>query len=274
MDRPILTIGMASYNNAEQVWWTVQALRMYHDLTDCEIIVIDNYGNESLKNWCESWGCGLVKYIKFTEQRGTAIAKEQVFKNANGEFVLCIDSHVMLAPDSIKLLKEWISNNRHNEGLIHGAMMYDGFNCYVDSMKEEWSGGMLGVWSKVKTELPVYPYEIPMHGMGLFGCFKDKWLHFNEEFIGFGGEEGYIHKKFKQNGKRILCLPFLKWCHRFTDQITSINYPNSTEERIRNYIIGWLELGLDIQEIKDNFPSYNIEFIKIKEGNILNISNK
>ena len=41
-----LTIGMPSYDNYQEVWFTVQALRMYQDLEDCEILVIDNYGKD------------------------------------------------------------------------------------------------------------------------------------------------------------------------------------------------------------------------------------
>lgn len=257
-----ITIGMASYNNPEQVWWTIQSLRMYHDLTDCEIIVIDNAGNESLKNWCEAWGGELVRYISFTEKRGTAIAKEQVFVNARGEFVVCIDSHVMLSPGAIDRLKMWIGNNKGSKDLYHAPLVYDGLDCYVDHMDEVWRGGMLGIWGDAVKELPSDPYEIPMHGMGFFGCFKDAWLHFNHEFIGFGGEEGYIHRKYKLAGHKIMCLPFVSWLHRFHDQISGTTYPNVMEERIRNYVIGWSELGIDIKEIQDNFPGFKIELLK------------
>lgn len=266
-----LTIGMASYNNAEQVWWTIQSLKMYQDLTDVELIVVDNQGCAELANWCVNWGG--VKYVKYTEKRGTAIAKEQVFKNATGDFVLCIDSHVMFKPDSIKKLKEWIDNNQGSKDLYHGVMMYDDFTL-IDRMEEIWRGDMLGIWGEQKKEVPNEPYEIPMHGGGCIGAFRENWLHYNEEFLGFGGEEGYIHRKYRQQDRKIMCLPFLQWLHRFEDHITKPRVLKSVAECIRNYIIGWIELGLDIQEIKDNFKGWNIEYIKKPEGelSILNIT--
>jgi hypothetical protein len=39
-----LTIEMAAYNDFDGVYFTVQALRLYHDLDDVELLVVDNYG--------------------------------------------------------------------------------------------------------------------------------------------------------------------------------------------------------------------------------------
>jgi hypothetical protein len=55
---------------------------------------------------------------------------------------------------------------------------------------------------------------IPAQGMGVFACRKNNWLGFNPKFRGFGGEEGYIHEKYRKNGKQVICLPF---CDGFTD---------------------------------------------------------
>ena len=39
-----LTIGMATYNDFDGVYFTLQALRLYQDLEQTELLVIDNYG--------------------------------------------------------------------------------------------------------------------------------------------------------------------------------------------------------------------------------------
>ena len=49
------------------------------------------------------------------------------------------------------------------------------------------------------------PFEIPMQGMGVFSCRKEAWLGFNPAFRGFGGEEGYIHEKFRQARSAAAC---------------------------------------------------------------------
>ena len=95
-------------------------------------------------------------------------------------------------------------------------------------------------------------FEIPAQGMGLFSCRKDYWLGFNKEFRGFGGEEGYIHEKYRKFGKKTLCLPFLRWNHRFA-RPNGVTYPNILEDRFMNYYIGFRELGLDTRELIEHF---------------------
>ena len=121
----------------------------------------------------------------------------------------------------------------------------------VTHMKPQWRDHMFGTWEcgKLKDDKP---FEIPMHGLGIFACKADAWLGFNEKFSGFGGEEGYIHEKFKQAGHKIWCLPFLKWVHRF-QRPRGVHYPLELKDRVRNYFIGFLELGKDTQEIIDHF---------------------
>lgn len=266
--RPILTIGMASYNNFEQVWWTIQSLRLYHNLDDVEILVIDNYGDDVLKERIQNSFFDKVKYIRKTEIQGTSYPRDKVFEEASGEFVLCIDSHVMFPNGTIDKLKKWIVENRGRKDLFQGILVYDDLKTFCDRMNPIWECNMFGVWGYIK-EIAEKEYEIPMNGLGLFGCYKEAWLGFNEEFREFGGEEGYIHEKYKQAGNKIICLPFLQWIHKFHDQKTTTPYLNTITGRIRNYIIGWDELGLDLQPIKDHFSQYNIEFTKKEEDGII-----
>jgi hypothetical protein len=100
------------------------------------------------------------------------------------------------------------------------------------------------------------PFEIPAQGMGLFSCRKESWLGFNEDFRGFGGEEVYIHDKYRAAGRKCLCLPFLKWSHRFT-RVDGVPYNVNLHDRIRNYVIGHTELDQPLDGIYDNFVKTN-----------------
>jgi hypothetical protein len=84
---------------------------------------------------------------------------------------------------------------------------------------------------------------------------KDAWPGFNRHFRGFGGEEGYIHEKVRQMGGKTLCLPFLRWLHRFS-RPQGVPYPLTWEDRIHNYVIGHRENGLDEAEIKEHFSAF------------------
>ena len=94
-----------------------------------------------------------------------------------------------------------------------------------------------------------------MHGLGIFSCKKDAGPGFNSAFRGFGGEEGYIHEKFRQRGDKCLCLPFLRWVHRF-GRPDGVKYPLTRENKVRNYIIGHIELGLNLEPLFSHFSEY------------------
>jgi len=240
-----LTIGMAAYNDYEGVYFTIQALRMFHDLTDCEIIIVDNYGDSKLKNFVDAWLTGKeipVRYIEYLENVGTTQPREQIFKHSEGELTICIDSHVMLMPGSLDRLWE-------GDDLIHGVMLYDDLKTPVTHMDPEWRSDMWGVWA-TQDPIPDEPFEIPMHGLGLFGCRTEAWLGFHPEYRGFGADEGYIHEKYRRAGRKVLCLPWMRWIHLFRN---GTGYPINIQDRVRNYLLGFKELEMDPAPIYDHF---------------------
>jgi hypothetical protein len=96
-------------------------------------------------------------------------------------------------------------------------------------------------------------FETPGQGLGLFTCRKEGWLGFNPDFREFGGEEMYIHEKYRQAGRHHYCLPFLKWLHRF-GRVGGFKYHNSiVNGKMRNYLLGFRELGLDPEPIRHHF---------------------
>jgi len=98
-----------------------------------------------------------------------------------------------------------------------------------------------------------------MQGLGAFSCLKSAWLGFHPQFRGFGGEEGYIHESFRQAGRKTLCLPWLRWMHRFGRPFGP-RYLVTQEDRLRNYVIGHDELGLDLAPILHHFCEYMPEY--------------
>lgn len=100
------------------------------------------------------------------------------------------------------------------------------------------------------------PFEIFAQGLGCFLTRKNSWLRFNEHTRGFGGEECYIHEKYRQAGHKTLCLPFLKWLHRF-GRPDGVKYPLTVENKLRNYILEFTELGLDLSPLKKHFVEEN-----------------
>lgn len=257
----LLTIGMPAAKNFDEVYFTVQALRLYHDLSDCEILVVDNAGDDKLKKWIRENCRSDCRYVRCTEKQGTAPAKNAVFQYAFGDFVLCIDSHIFLYPGVVKRLKNWIKNNQSGN-LIYGTLAYDSLKNFVYEMKPIWRGEMFGIWGDYFSEdkLPTDPIEIWGHGGGCFGCMRDAWLGFNSAMTGFGGEEGYLSEKYRQHGHKVLSLPWLKWVHHFNG---TKRYRLHVRDKIRNYLIGFRELGLDARPILDHFGRDKINSMRL-----------
>jgi len=100
------------------------------------------------------------------------------------------------------------------------------------------------------------PFEIFAQGTGCFLVRKEAWLGYNEYALGFGGEEGYIHEKYRKKGFKSFCLPFLKWLHRF-NRVENVKYPLKIEYKLRNYILEFMELNLDLLPVYEHFVTDN-----------------
>jgi glycosyltransferase involved in cell wall biosynthesis len=249
-----LTIGIPVYDDYDGVFFTVMALRMYHDLNDTEILIVDSFGCKTTENFVKSVGG---RYVRLMNRFGPAAAKGAVFTEAKGDFVLCCDCHVLFAPAAIMNLRNYFGMNPECKDLIQGPLLYDDLKYVATHFKPIWRGEMYGIWSDSVhvNNLDNAPFEIPMQGMGVFSCKKSAWLGFNPKFRGFGGEEGYIHEKFRQAGRKCVCLPWLQWAHRF-NRPYGMKYPVRIEDKIFNYVVGHVELGLDIAPVIEHFSEF------------------
>ena len=244
-----LCIGMATYDDFDGVYFSTQAISLYHPevVDEIGILVVDNnpYGPiaeelQKLENSIANY-----YYIPYTENNSTAV-RDVIFREADADYVLCIDCHVLIQPGAIRKLIDFLDENPDCNDLLQGPMLYDDMQSMSTHMNPEWRGGMFGAWGTDERgrDIEAEPFEIPLQGMGLFACRKEAWLGFNPRFRGFGGEEGYIHEKFRQQGNKTLCLPFLRWLHRFQRPL-KVPYPVKWEDRIYNYLVGFDELNLD-----------------------------
>lgn len=253
-----LTIGMATHSDYDGVYFTVQALRLYHPevLKDAEIIVIDNnpMGKEAKDLKALDKMIPNYRYVPLPEQVGSALSKQRIFEEAEGKYVLVLDCHVLVNPGGIKRLLEYFERNPETNDLLQGPLLFDELDHIATHWDPEWRGGMPGKWGNDPraADPDAEPFEIPMMGMGLFACRREAWLGFNPLFRGFGGEEGYIHDKYRHAGHRALCLPFLRWLHRFARPNAPV-YVNRWEDRIFNHFAGAVELGLPADDMERHF---------------------
>jgi len=220
-----------------------------------EILVIDNNPSGKYGKFCRKLMKSVPngRYIPFDKWK-SPVVKGKVFENAQTPFVMCMDSHVMLPLGTVQRLLDFYAANPDTMDLYQGPVVYNDLTTVSTHMKPEWRGQMFGTWRTNDDGKNVDnpKFEIPMQGMGLFSCRKDAWLGFNPHFRGFGGEEGYIHEKFRQAGRTTWCLPFLRWIHRF-DRPGGVPYTLTAEDKVRNYFHGWIELGLPVEDVINHF---------------------
>lgn len=252
-----LSVGMATYDDYDGVYFTIQSLRANHPelAGELEFIVIDNHPGGPCSQALGELGKSIdgCRYVPRGEWAGTAM-KNAVFEEASSPFVLCVDSHVLVAPGALTKLIAFFESNPDSRDLLQGPLVYDDLTNVSTHMDPQWRGGMFGTWANDPRgrDSSAPAFEIPMHGMGLFAMRRPAWPGFNPMFRGFGAEEGYIHEKVRQRGGRTLCLPFLRWLHRFNRPF-GLSYVNRWEDRMRNYLIGFTELGLDTAAMEAHF---------------------
>jgi len=252
-----LTVGMPVYKDYEGVFFTLQALTLYHR-PPCalELLVIDTApeGCAHTKNATERVG-GL--YLHDPNCDGPAAAKDRVFRRATGDAVLCIDCHVLLAPGALDALVAYYEAHPNVLELIQGPLLYDDHQSWATHFDPaHWGSGMWGTWATDPRGAGDEPFEIPMQGAGLLSMWRTRWPGFNPAFRGFGGEEGYIHEKVRRLGGRCLCHPKVRWVHRF-HRPGGAPYRLDNTDRVVNYFIGFRELGLDETPIHEHFAAFD-----------------
>ena len=256
-----LCVGMATFDDFDGVWFTVQAIRLYHPevADDLSFVVLDNHPEgeaaADLKG-LDQRVPGL-RYLPFRGYRSTA-ARDLIFRQADADIVVCVDSHVLLAPGALAAVLAWYDADPDSRDLLQGPLLSDDLSHVVGThFAPTWGGGMYGQWaSDERVDDPgAGPFDIPMQGLGFFACRRDAWPGLNPRFRGFGGEEGYLHEKVRQAGGRVLCHPDLGWAHRFT-RPSGPPYRPTWEDRVRNYRLGWGEIGWDVAPMEAHFREH------------------
>ncbi len=257
MENRRLCVAMATYDDFDGVYFTVQSIRLYHPevVDQIEFIVLDNNplgkSGEAVREFVAS--VPNLRYIPEVRFVGTAV-RGRLFELALAPWVLCLDCHVMLVPGALEKLLGYIEAHPDSPDLLQGPLQYDSLDQVSTHMDAEWGAGMYGRWAYDErgADADAPPFEISLQGLGLFACRRQAWPEFNPEFRGFGGEEGYIHEKFRQSGARTLCLPFLRWLHRF-GRPAGVPYSIRWKDRVMNYLVGFDELGMDTEPVLTHF---------------------
>lgn len=252
-----LTVGAAVADGEEYsaIWATFNALNIYHrkvlDETNAEFLLVDCGSNSEIgrtsKRWIESkfrrGNERFGRYIAWDGPAGTAQPRQAVFDNARGEYVICMDPHVMFDPGALEALMKYLTGKAGEHDLIVGPQVDD--NGHVSALqREEWAAGALGIWTgDERANNPSNPpFPVFQQGMGAFACRRESFVGFHPDFRGFGGCETYIMEKTRMAGGEVTCLPSFRWRHRYQHPFP-FRDPRPRDQTFRNYLTGFIELG-------------------------------
>lgn len=265
-----LSVGFATRDDFDGAWMTVEGLIEYHDDYVDQIVIIDNSPEGSKHAKLLSEHVKSVKKVKYVRDDGPAsscLPKNRVFTESDCEFAANCDSHVLFKEGAIRAVREfWAAQPADtrdiltgpcwagaasNRGMGTNQMLYEweGYEPHGKPPDYQhmaaWRGGCLGVWvmdHRGKESDNPNPYEIRKHGTGFFSMRRDAWVGFHPEMRGHGGNEAYLYEKIRALGGRAWCLPRAGWIHKF-GRAHGVPYTLSWNDRIRNYVIGFRELG-------------------------------
>ena len=151
MNKPFLTIGMPTFDDYHGVYFSVQALRMYHSeiIDKVEIIIIDNNPKSAHGRDLKSFSSSdpKIKYIPYEEDIGPANSKNQVFQKASAPYVLCMDGHILFESGSLKKLIDLYEQTPDTNDLYQGPLVYDDLNNISTHFDPVWRGQMYGIWA-------------------------------------------------------------------------------------------------------------------------------
>ena len=235
---------------------TIQSLRLHHGLVGADIVVVDNAPgspeSEKISDFCKKAG---VRYVPFDYAIGTSPARNKAMLEAQNDWVLCFDCHVLFLPDLVNSLQRAIDYAGNDPILFHGVKVYDDLRSNPATHFEPvFRYGMLGIWRYDPQAEKGEPFEIPGSGFGIFLVRRKDFFvagGFHPAARGFGGEEICFHEAFRRAGGRVMCFPGLQYWHNFHQ--LQVRYPLYLYDKVRNYLLWFKLLNWDVERIKRHF---------------------
>jgi Taurine catabolism dioxygenase TauD, TfdA family len=253
-----LCVGMATFDDYDGTWFTIESILMHHPEVagDLSLLILDNHPEGAAADALKGLESRVphLRYVPFRGYRSTAV-RDLIFRESEADIVCCLDSHVLLMPGALAAIIRYFDDYPESLDLLQGPLLGEDTKTVIGThFDPRWSDGMYGMWGTDAgiENVAGEPFDVPMQGLGMFACRRDAWPGINSRFRGFGGEEGYLHEKFRQRGGRTLCHPELGWVHRF-DRPGGPPYRLNWEDRLRNYRVGWTEIGWDIASMESHF---------------------
>jgi hypothetical protein len=162
----VLTVATAVYDDLYGTQMLMQDLLMHHDLTDVELLIVDNHpttkgepghpSDETKKLISYASGIG-ARYIPMAEPIGTAPPRNRCVAEATGEVVVVCDCHIMFATGALAAIRDYFADPVHQLDIASGPMLAkrrqpDGrLQVLATHYADVWRKEMWGIWGQAWT---------------------------------------------------------------------------------------------------------------------------
>jgi glycosyltransferase involved in cell wall biosynthesis len=123
--QPLVTIGVASYNNGKYVRETLESIRL-QTYPNIEIIIVDDCSTDDsvqvVEQWIAEFPKAKTRFIRHSINRGLCAACNQFLNNANGAYLCIVGSDDVFLPDKTKHQVETLQNAGETYGLVYSDM--------------------------------------------------------------------------------------------------------------------------------------------------------
>jgi glycosyltransferase involved in cell wall biosynthesis len=240
MSSPVVSFVIPSRGELMNLLWTLQHLYEHVDLP-FEVVVVLNMPDEAdVKRIERTWGFqeGSTRLYVY-DQPSCWQSRNVGCRNALGEYICLLDSHVMFADTSVK---EAVDYHRGWKGILAFGLNYwldkPGRTLFQYDWKPE---RFWGTWTRRKPDPP--DYRILMSGMNTLVDREviEEIGGWHSGFGIYGGGEPYYYFKVQMYGYEARCHPAFQVHHLAEKR----GYAWNNDDLWRNFMIAAYALGGD-----------------------------
>lgn len=237
---PWLSIIIPVRGKPNELWFTLQGLiyQIRSMAEDVEIVVIDNGNSDSKPGDCmDVCAKAGVHYIADASVQSPYHPRNVGAAAAKGEWLLFLDSHVLLEPGFLVTLR-YSLGKYPPKSMVHFTIGFGNPGQRFAQYRMTVDENFWGTWGPTAKPHDLggtenRPYRIAASGIWCFLTRKADWEWvggFHPSFIGYAGGEVYLQTKYWLLGGEVLLDPRLHGVHYSGPR----DYQATWNDRIRN----------------------------------------
>lgn len=244
---------IASRNEFKNLLWTLQSVQNELEGIDHEVIVVLNKCDPSeARRLSKFWPAktGQLQIVVYDEKPSCWQARNAGAAQASGEYLLCLDSHVMAKPGAFVGA---LAYHRSFMGILHFGVNYWLEHPARTLYQYKWRPDKFwGDWSRRKPEPPDHRVLMSSFGAAMVdrAAFEDTG-RFHPALGIYGGGEPYIDLKLQMFGYEARCNPAFQ-VHHLTEKR---GYSWNSADLHRNFMIAAWAIGggFALEPLYDNY---------------------